>query len=143
MKVTISRRTGESELIYDKKLFGLMHKVHKETFYAVECAIQLTEEERAIITKYNLWNYPLDSEKTHLSYEEQRAMGPLASQALNGFEMVWKLSDAIKNDTWFRSFSSPIQAEAFEIRLRTEILPRLKQAIELAAKPPKSDTFEL
>jgi len=112
------------------------------TLYYVDTAIDLSQEERAILTKYKLWPQVLFK----LKYEREdiesipdhvrEVMGDTTETGVTIEEVFTKMP-------YSRHFYNRIPAGNFAHRMQNEILPALKTLITDTAAPLENRTFEL
>jgi hypothetical protein len=145
VKVTISHRSGRRQE-FRHHFFGLIKKVvETDEIYFVDTVIELSEEERAILATYKLWNAPLDTYYPPVSeHERRRHAGDPEFLALLASPVTLTVTDFIKDPIFTNSFPTPAQAQAYAGKLRSEILPKLKKLIESnGAVVSQSESFEL
>ncbi len=135
MRVTINRREQQN-----KEKTGLFSS-KTTTAYIVQAVVEFSETEIAIIRKTNLGNSVLYHEHFDNleNYYKSHDM-PYKDEAVNFYLTV----DKLIKEPFQRGFPTPIEANEFERKLKTDILPALKACIqESASAEPKSETFEL
>ncbi len=114
----------------------------KITFYQVTLHLDLSEEERAILTEYDLWDEIIYTGTLTFSPDQLRANPGLE---LAQGDVEYAISDFAHEDGFHRAFSTPLEATNFASKLRNEILPNLKKYIDKTreAGPGSASTFEL
>ena len=145
MRVTINNEKTSRQEVQKGFFSGFKTPKTINEFY-VSVKIELSEEERAIIAQYNLWDYVLFENPFYIP-PDQLAKNPiLASQA--GIMLPTSIKDFIEvrdGRSFGRTFGNPVDAANFQRRLETEILPKLKNYLVATkeAGTQTSKTFEL
>lgn len=143
MKVQIDtiEKTIEKE-----KYPGLLNKLRAaETFtvWRVSTRIELSEEERAIISGRKLWDTVLYTRTfsaghfKNMDYSARR----LGIDDVKSAPVTIK--DIFERTLYEVDCYDPVEAQACTHELKTKILPRLKSIISSVAASPSSESFEL
>jgi hypothetical protein len=142
MRVSITHRQ-ETLTAKPRGLFDRFKTLKSTTYYNVDTTIDLSEEERAILDKYDLWDKVL----FNLKLPEQPD-NPSASEAERLVASIthsdFTIEEVLDEKPFTRWFYSPIEAENFAHRMETEILPNLKKYITQSHSATRQGrTFEL
>jgi hypothetical protein len=142
MRIKIEHRK-EAVTAKPRGLLDRFKTLPTTTYWYVDTTIELSQEERAILNTYNLWDRVLFNEKL-----APPPYNPKASEAeqliANVSDVDFTIADVFAKQPFERWFYSPNEAENFAHRMETEILPHLKRYIvqsDTSAKQNK--TFEL
>jgi hypothetical protein len=116
--------------------------------YVVSLKIELTEEERAIITAHQLWDVQI---LTRPLYVPADLMHKVPAELLGrvGQPVRYQIKDLVgakaKDGMFHQTFLTPVDAANFEAELKNDILPSLKNYIEASRSGigQSSQTFEL
>lgn len=115
--------------------------------YCVSLRIELSEEERAILTAHQLWDVRILTRPFYIPADILRKHPILQSEA--GSPIHFEIKDLVgagaKDGMFHQTFPTPVDAANFEVELRNDILPQLKNYIEAsrdAGRRP-SQTFDL
>jgi hypothetical protein len=124
-------------------LAGLFSKKTFINDYIVSLFIQMSEEEKAILTHHMLWDTVLFSAPFRVSEDDLRKYPELGSQI--GEACNYRIKDFCSDTGCHQTFSTPVDAKNFETHLRNDLLPKLKSYVDASrdAGKPTSDTFEL
>lgn len=145
MKITIVHRRDRRKE-YKYFFFGLFKSVvETEPIYCVDTTIEFSEEERAIIATYDLWDTPLYTHRSSpTKYEQEYYRDTPDFLSLLASSYTSTVKSIMEKPVFTICFPTPAQANAYEEQLRTDILPKLKQLIQSNSAPtPESKSFEL
>jgi hypothetical protein len=119
------------------------------TEYFVSVKVELTQEERAVLDKFALWDYGLHK-TTHRWPDDYLEKHPQFNQD-NNTPITHTIRDFVvgfKPHGFYRwKFNTPAEAATFQLKVEKEILPLLKQVIQdntlVGELPTTKRTFEL
>jgi hypothetical protein len=138
MRVMIERRT-------DRKGVSSSGRSTNQIYQDVILKMSFSQEALAIIKKYGLWSLPLYDVK--LDFSQERGYRELDERGRAQLDepVILTLKDFMETQPFVQAFDSPIEADLYEQRLKGEILPKIKQALESASASGqrKSESFEL
>jgi hypothetical protein len=101
------------------------------TEYFVHVYVELTQEERAVLDQYNLWDYGLY--KTVFRYSDDYLNAQPSLAADNNTPITHTVRDFVigqhTNDHYRWRFITPSEAAAFQLKVEKEMMPLLKQII--------------
>ena len=141
MKVRITNERDERDEM-QRGLAKVFKKPAKITYYQVTLHLDLSEEERAILTEYDLWNTVVYTDTVTFMPDQLRANPGLE---LAQGDVPCKIKNLASDKGFHKAFSTPLEATNFVNKLRNEILPNLKKYIDLSREsgPGSVATFEL
>ena len=143
MRVAIERRAQP----YEVPGKGMFSASTNSVYHQVLLSITFSQEALAIINKYDLWSMPLDEITDSLAAELGAAYreASASTRAIIDAPTILKLKDFLDRQPFVRSFDTPGEADHYEQKLKKEILPKIKQAIESVSttRESKAETFEL
>ncbi len=141
MKVRITNERGERNEM-QRGLAKVFKTPAKITFYQVTLNLDLSEEERAILTEYDLWDVVVYTDTLTFMPDELRANPGLES--VQG-DVQCRIKNLASDKGYHKAFSTPLEATNFVNKLRQEILPNLKKYIDRSREsgPGSVATFEL
>jgi hypothetical protein len=139
VRITNERRERDEMQRGFAKVFKTPAKI---TFYEVTLHLDLSEEERAILTEYDLWDIVVYTGTLTFMPDELRANPGLAGAE---GDVEYRIEDFASDDGFHRSFPTPLEATNFANKLRLEILPNLKKYIDQSREsgPGSTSAFEL
>ena len=119
------------------------------TEYFVCVKVELTQEERAVLDKFALWDYGLH--KTTFRWSDDYLEKHPKFNEDNNSPITHTIRDYVvgfEPHGFFRwKFFTPAEAAAFQLKVENEILPLLKKVIEentfISELPTNKRTFEL
>ena len=121
MRVTINRSEKQS-----KEKTGLFSSRIK-TSYIVQAVVEFSETEIAIVRKSNLGNTVLYHEHFDTLEEFYKSRDiPYKDEVVNFYLTI----DKLIAEPFQRGFDTPLQANQFENKLKSDILPTLKSFIQ-------------
>jgi hypothetical protein len=144
MRVTIETKECSCP-IYAGQTFGFfgLFSEAKYTYrpgWQVCVTVELSQEERAILSARQLWDVTLymhDIDQSDYSAESLRMYGDVK-------QLPVSIKEFVEGKPYFAEMCrDPVAAKALEHRLETELLPRLKSFIDGSAAPSPKKTFEL
>jgi hypothetical protein len=141
MKVRIENVRGERD--EEQRGFAKVFKTpNKITYYQVSLYLDLSEEERAIITQYQLWDVPIFAGTLHIG-DDQLIAHPELSAAPTS--LSFSIQDLASEDGFHQLFDTPLEATNLVVRLKQDVLPRLKEYIAQSQEfgPDSNVAFEL
>jgi hypothetical protein len=147
MRVTINQWVYQRQ----EELAGILSKLFSTprtiNEYVVSLKIELSEEERAILTTHQLWDVRVLTRPFFVPADQLTKYPELASQvgSLMHYEIKDLMGAGAKDGMFHQTFQTPVDAVNFEAELRDDILPKLKNYIEASRDggTPSSRTFEL
>jgi hypothetical protein len=146
MRVTIENTSEERKRQRAQSFFNIFSSAGKVTDYIVRVSIVLSEKERAILERHNLWEVSLMMDEFRVPRDWLDANPILYNQVGQPQDItIADLINGYDGRPFSRRFSTPVDAKHFELKLRNDAFPRLKRYIEdsNAAGQPSKDTFEL
>jgi hypothetical protein len=113
------------------------------TEYHVRLYVEISEEQRAILSKYNLWDVTVLGVENYIAPDFSNAHPDIADERPR--ISSYCMRDLLAPGGFSQVFPTPVDAKNFEIKLRNETLPLIKQYIEDSGKvgPAATETFEL
>jgi hypothetical protein len=110
--------------------------------YEVQLKVELSEEERAILNAYDLWDVVVVTRPLRFPADVLRATPGLAED--EGFQSPYGIFCFVTGN-YTERFPTSVDAANFEAELREIILPKIKQYIHDAHKTAgnRSQTFDL
>jgi hypothetical protein len=119
------------------------------TEYFVEIKVELSQEERAILDQYDLWDYGLH--KTTFRYSADYLEKTPSLAADNNTPITHTVRHFVvgfePHGAYRWKFNTPAEAAAFQLKAETEIMPLLKQLIQdnnlVGELPSTTRTFNL
>ncbi len=141
MKVRITNERRERDEM-QRGMAKVFKKPAKITFYEVTLHLDLSEEERAILTEYDLWDTVVYTDTLTFMPDQLRAKPGLAGAE---GDVPYEIQDFASDEGFHKAFSTPLEATNFANKLRDEILPNLKKYIDQSREsgPGSVATFEL
>jgi hypothetical protein len=143
MRIEIERTVGRLSTSELK-----MTRLKSPVYHQVLLRMSLSQEALAIINRYDLWSVPI----LEISPDRLlRELGKVYSEASESnralFErpIIYTLRSFVENQPFAQTFDTSMEADHFERRLKDEILPTIKHAIESASASGqrKAEPFEL
>jgi hypothetical protein len=114
--------------------------------FRVSVIVELSEEERAILTQYNLWDYTVLEVPFQIPPDILAKNPILASQVgkTNEFS-IRNIVQGYDGQAFGRNFRNPVDAAKFRLQLENETLPKLKSYLVTTkdASSVSSKTFDL
>jgi hypothetical protein len=140
MKITIEHETNKIER-KPKGILAFAKSSTFETYYKVKMLVELSQEERAILAKNDLWDTVVGTKTILISDSD------IADPSLRDY-LREPLPMAIKNYVdakgYFHDFATSVEARAYEQILKTKILPQIKEYIMFGGNwKDGPETFEL
>jgi hypothetical protein len=113
------------------------------TEYHVRLNVEISEEQRTILSKYNLWDVTVLGIENYIAPDLSDAHPDIADEIPRA--ATYSMRDLLSPSGFSQAFPTPVDAKNFETKLRTETLPLIKQYIEDSGKvgPAATETFEL
>ena len=151
MKATVSTETKtQVETLADGGLFRKA-KTRELTLYIVSVSVEFSEEERALLTMYKLWDAPV--------WNDQVAPSEYYNSLLKNYDLppdrepttlitrIKDLAAVPTSDTPYhgtrRAFNTSVEALNFETELKTKHLPGIKNLMAAShSSIGKSQTLE-
>ena len=142
MKVKIENTKGERDAA-QRGLTKMFKTPEKITYYQVSLYLDLTEEERAILTEYDLWDAPIYNGTFEVASDEMKANPELSS--IEGNTLRYCIRDLADDNGFHQTFSTPLPATNLVRELKETVLPRIKLYIANTRQygPGASLRFEL
>jgi hypothetical protein len=136
MKIQIDNKRYERDSFQK----GFFRKPQKIVEYQVRCSIEFSEEERAILTTYGLWDTVVYTD--YMTFDaDMKAANPGLEYAEG--DVPWSIKAFAEG--LGKQFTNPSEANAFVEQLKSQILPGVKKCIDDAKRTGQgaSTTFEL
>jgi hypothetical protein len=151
MKAIVSTETKHYTQEIEKGGLFRKAKTAERTHFLVSMSVEFTEEERAILTKNNLWDTPILTDEVPLNPPPElaawmRQRGD-TSTTLIITTTIKDLAAPPNPEKPFhgsrKAFDSPVEALNFETELKKKHLPSIKRLMEASqASLGKSETLE-
>jgi len=140
MKITIEHENNRREH-KPKGMLAFAKSSTFETYCTVRMRVELSEEERATLSKNKLWDTVVGT-KTNLVSDFEVADPALRNYLTEPLPMAIK--DYVAPQGYFHDFATSVEARAHEQVLKTQILPRIKEYVTLSGNwKDGPETFEL
>ena len=141
MKVQITNESSERDE-YLKGWRKVLTTPKKIKFYQVVLHINFSEEERAILTEYDLWKAVVLYDDVTYDADHIKAHPILATLT---DPLPFTIADFANEKGFHKHFSTPVEASQWVQKLKSEILPKIKNYITASQQTGtgSDDTFEL
>ena len=142
MRVKIDQREETFTKTKERGFFNSFKEPGTYPVYIVSVQVDLSEEERAILTQRKLWPkvlYTHEFAAEHfqvMNSEAMRLLGDIASIPIT-------IESFFEHPTHDTVCYDPVEAKDFAHSMQHEILPRLKSYIQASAEIGSTKTFEL
>jgi hypothetical protein len=142
MRVKIEQLEKTFTKAKERGFFNSFKEPETYPVWVVSVQVDLSEEERAILTQRKLWPkvlYTHEFSAEHfqvMSSEEMRLLGDVTSVPIT-------IENFFERPTHDIVCYDPVEAKNFAHKMQHEILPRLKSFIQASAEIGSTTTFEL
>jgi hypothetical protein len=146
MHVTITTEEVAQELPRPKGFLRNLQRAKTRQAWEVRVSIKLSEEERAIIDTYNLWERPiythtLPPEHAEMWSDEVRYVHTLPLEIKVTIQDL--INGTFSRDYFYMPWYTPWDAKKYADELRANILPTLKDYLTVNRTVGAPDSFEL
>lgn len=139
-------RIDHSENTYQPPKTGLLGRFKSSptyTDYVVDLFLTFSEEERATLAEYALWDTPIFQTKLRIRDHYLETMSPEARDSVENDPVIFNIGGLVEKQPFTQSFFTPAEAIAYEAQLKNDVLPRIKSVITTNSGGRKSSSFEL
>jgi len=123
-------------------MLGMFQKTERVTAYVVFSKIELTQQEKDILTRYELWDHIVFQHK-----QDAATYGPeLRASMANWEPLAFSIKALVNQGNQMRfQFSTPVAAQRFANELQNEHLPNIKRYIEASQQisQPQKRSFDV
>ena len=128
MRATIEIREQQTPKAIPRGFFAQFKKQEYYTIWVVDSTIDLTEEERAVLTQSKLWDKVLYMKQLEPSHFAD--MDPVTWKHIGDIrERPRTIKNIFARRPWKEAFDDPVGAKSFAHKMETEYLPLLKSYI--------------
>ena len=124
-------------------LFGRFKSSPTYTDYVVDLFLTFSEEERATLAEFKLWDTPVYQTNFkvrdyYLEGKSQEERDMFANEVI-----TYTIGGLVEKQPFGQYFFTPAEAIAYEAQLKNDVLPRIKSIIMSNSGGRKSSSFEL
>jgi hypothetical protein len=142
MRVTIRTKATYRDKA-SSTLSRLVRAPEKIKEYQVSLGIDLSEEERAIITEHQLWDVEVLTRPFFVS-EDELKLRPMLGE-MQGKSIKFRIQDLASEKGFHQVFLTPLEAMNFRAELKNDVLPKLKKYVDASLEfgSGTTETFDL